>query len=215
MATFVQKRRGPKISKLKSILEQYENDKVQKMAPQLLKQNKREAKLVMDIDDVAERLHTATKEQEILMAKSRKKRELLPATNSRGLPTHVRFDRKPVEDVLKDEIKKLKAQFSDVLHPQADLSSYYQTKPPSFFLTLPNQHTPEVISFKKNYLDMKRNLELSLLEDNRRQEAIHDILEVIAPGKNRERQRIKFYKLQKRVEKILKKEAIEQEAAVE
>ena len=121
------------------------------------------------------------------MAKSRKKRELLPANNNRSLTTHIKFDRKPVEDVLKDEIKKLKAQFADILHPQGDLSSFYQTKPPSFFSTLPNQHTPEVTTFKKNYLDIKRNLELSLLEDNRKQEAIHDILEVIAPGKNRER----------------------------
>ena len=61
MTTFVQKRRGPKISKLKSILEQYENEKEVKQAPQILKQNKREARLVMDIDDVAERLHTATR----------------------------------------------------------------------------------------------------------------------------------------------------------
>ena len=54
-----------------------------------------------------------------------------------------------------------------------------------------------------------------MLEDNKKQEAIHDVLSVIAPGKNREKERIKFYKLQKRVEKVLKKEAADQELALQ
>ena len=103
-----------------------------------------------------------------------------------------------VQDLLQQEIDLLKMQYQDVLENQQDLRESYETKIPAFLdKMIVRQNTAEAHQFRKQYISMKKNLELQILNDNKKHEVISGILDVIRPGKNRESERQKYKNIQK------------------
>jgi len=86
---------------------------------------------------------------------------------------------------------------------------------PDFFAKLPNQDSDEFKKFQTQYLRIKRNLEIQMLKENRRHEAVQDVLSLISPGKNREVQKSKFKKIQKLANKMIEKQKQEEREQAE
>ena len=67
----------------------------------------------------------------------------------------------------------------------------YQTKVPTFLENIKDD-SKEKREYKKNFLQVKKNLELQILNDNKKHEVIQNIVNLILPGQNREKEKMKY-----------------------
>lgn len=102
-----------------------------------------------------------------------------------------------VKDYLALEEAKLKDNYEDILIERKDLSQDYQTREPEclqFLETNPIFSIDDLAiehknEFREQFLQKKKQLELEIIKDNRRQEVIDKIVDIIKVGNNREVQK--------------------------
>ena len=63
----------------------------------------------------------------------------------------------------------------------------YQTKVPKCIKNLPNQDEKETKKYVKKYLNIKRNMELQMIKENKKYEILQDVLKFTEPDKSREK----------------------------